>query len=241
MKRLFLFFTASLLFLSCSFAYGAFDVFFGCDVAPNKALDISAYNTWWNTTKAAVVGGTFVDMTNAMYKWHHKVNPLDEAVYSFAPYGSRMHWVYWVPSITEAEFLTHNFEGKMHFDWEGSWYTYDFDAGTMVPNTPDAGWYAVENYEVYNGGIIGTFGHAWWVAYGETSPTPEALRILNDDLDDILASSGWIVGSIHFTASDLQEMSMPMSVVPEPASLMLMGTALLGLIGRRCLRKKRRA
>ena len=94
---------------------------------------------------------------------------------------------------------------------------------------------------MYNGGIIGNFGHAWWVAYGEAPPTPEALRILNTDLDDILGSQTFLEGVVRFTASDPEEQNIRLGISPEPASMVLMGTALLGLIGHRRFRKKRRA
>ncbi len=138
----------SLLIVAGTAAHGALDVNFYAGCAPNKVLDIADYNAWWATTKTNVVNGTFINMTGGTYPGQLKCNPADEAVYSFAPYGARVHWIYWVPNITESEFLSHNFEGKMFFDWDGVEYTYDFSAGTLILNAPDAGWSTVENYEV---------------------------------------------------------------------------------------------
>lgn len=221
-----------------SAAFGAFDAQFYVDVAPNKYLDPVGYGTWWAGVKAGIASGTYGNTQHGNHPGSLSIDPSEEAVYSFAPYGERTHWLYWVPGVSVSEFQSHNLQGKMRFDFAGVAYTYDWDSGgALVEDGPTVGWKTVGNFEAFNGGVIGTFGHAWWVGSGYVSPSPDAYQARDADLNSLIGTSTWVEGLIQFTASDPQTDGIRVSVTPEPASFLLIGTALAGMILRRRFRK----
>ena len=227
--------------LLSSTALGGFDVEFYVDCAPNKYLNQAAYNSWWKDAKSHAASGQYELMQHGDYCGQNMICPSEQAVYSFPPYGERVHWIYWVPNVTVDDFRTHSMQAKMRFDYDGVTYTYDFaNGGGMIEDSPDAGWTAVTTYEAYNGGVIGTFGHGWWVAYGQYAPTEDAFAARDAEIEGMIGHSTFAEGLIRFTASETQEMSIKVDVAPEPASFVFLGTALVGLVGSR-IRSSRRA
>jgi len=234
-------FVMAVLVLSGSAAFGAFDVQFYADCAPNKYLSQTAYSSWWADEKADIIAGTVRPMEHGCYCGAYVCDPSEQAVYSFPPFGNRVHWVYWVPNISVNDFVSHGMQAKMRMDYDGVVYTYDFSqGGILVEDSPDAGWTTVTNFEACNGGVIGTFGHAWWVAYDQYAPTAEAFAARDAEIAGLIGHSTFVEGLIRFTASDPQEMSIRVDVAPEPASFVFLGTALVGLVGSR-IRSSRRS
>jgi len=203
--------------LAASAAYATLNVNFYVDVAPNKVLDPASYTDWYNSVKPQVAAGTFVNMSHGPCPGECQACPWCEWVYTSPPYGCRITWIYWVPNVSEEEFLTHNLAGKMTFDWDGVDYTYNFPATTVVPNSPSVGWATVKNYEVYNGGVIGAFGHAWVGT--------------NCDIDKCLGHQTYARGWIRYTGSPEETRMVEVRITPEPASIAFIATGLVALVG----------
>lgn len=217
MKRIVLLCAAAAVLAAGPAALACPDVYFFVDVAPNKAMNPAAYNAWYGSVKPQVAAGTFADMTNGPTPGQRIADGWCEAVHNTPDYGHRVTWLYWIPNISEDDFLRLNMQAKMSFDWDGKDYTYAFPATSIVPDSPTAGWATCRNYEVYAGGIIGAFGHGWEVPGAE--------------IDDIQNHQTFAAGWIRYSGSPLETQMIKVAIVPEPASLAFMATGLAGLIG----------
>lgn len=206
----FLFSSTNLIFAQCG-------VYLFVDSAPNVygSPNFPAYK---NNAYAAAAGGTFVNMING-------INPAnigttnfeidDEVVYSFGDLGKRLYWIYWIPNTTTAQ-LTGRFQISLFNIWDG-------DVLDFYEDYYGSTWLQPTSWENYNGGVIGMAGMAWWGAYGVN--TPEALAA--DIAEWGKAEETWI-----FTAKlDGIECSITSyrAPIPEPGTILLLGSGFLGL------------
>lgn len=226
-------------------AHAAID--FYVDSAPN-AYGSPAWAPWWETAKADVVAGTFTNMRSGTFPGTTGIDPYDEIVYSVGDLGKRLHWIYWVPDTTIAE-LTGNFEAKWAVDWYGVDYTY-VDGGWAIDGS-DVGWAAPTRWEEYNGGVIGTFGFAWWA----TGSDGKASTVTQDDIDALrqrlLGAQTYAMGAIRYRGldttgdvsgaplpEDWQVQSLQTKVVPEPATAIIW--SVLGVSGMAAAIRRRK-
>jgi len=208
------------------------------DSAPN-VYGSPNWTPWWTQAKADVVGGSFVNLRTGTYPGSLRIDPYDEIVYSTGDLGKRLHWIYWLPGETTAS-LNGRFEVKWVIDWGGDDWTYDWNANDWTPDSPTAGWVQPASWENYNGGVIGSFGFAWWATdddalphstnanpYDETNQADiDALRCL------VFGNQTYALGMVRVrdTVNDpWQTYSLRVTVPDGGATLVLLGFALTGV------------
>lgn len=135
------------------------------DSAPNVYGSID-WAPWWSAARQAVYDGVFENMASGTYPGTLSIDPIDEIVYSTGDYGHRIHFVYWFAGES-LDTLAGRFEVKWVVDWDGVAYTWD---GALVPDTGDNGWSQPASWEAFHGGVVGSFGFAWWATDNEAKP-----------------------------------------------------------------------
>ena len=121
--------------------------------------------------------------------------------------------------------LAGRFEIKLENYWNGEYLDfYDYYYGST--------WLVPTKWESYNNGVIGTAGMAWWGAYNTNT---------QEELDADIASwmtaeerwrfSARLDGELFFTESYRPP-------IPEPTSMLLFGSGIIGLAGLRRKFKK---
>ena len=218
------------------------------DSAPN-VYGSPDWGPWWTQTKADVAAGSFTNMRTGTYPGTTWMDPYDEIVYSTGDLGKRLHWIYWVPNTTTTD-LDGLFEVRWVVDWDGGLWTYDWSTYDWTPATPDAGWVQPSSWEDYNGGVIGSFGFAWWAGDDEAPPYDTDGNPWNEtdqaDIDalrqEVFQNQTFALGQVRMKDSGgAWEVTNEINVrvVPEPGTLLLMGSGFLGLAAR--IRKRCKA
>jgi hypothetical protein len=220
----------------------AFDVYLYMDTAPNR-YGSPDWGPWWEAAKADVAAGKFVNMRSGWYPGTNKFIATEAIVYSTGDLGKRLHWIYWIPNATIEALQNAQFQAKQVMDWDGT----DYAWGTDV-DTPEVGWYTPSSWVAYEGGVIGTFGNAWW-AYDDLAQPGDTNGNPYDETDaaDIAAlaaemyryqthSTGlvrWYEGCALKTLTLRGELAP----VPEPFTIVLASLGLGSVAGFRRLRR----
>ena len=220
-------------------------VYLYADTAPN-VYGSPDWDPWWSATKSDVVSGTFVNMRSGRYPGHDWMDPYEEIVYSTMDLGHRLHWIYWIPGESMSS-LADRFQVRWVVDWDGVSYTYDLTTYSLIEATPDNGWVTPAHWEDYDDGthqgVIGTFGFAWWAYDDLADPLSTDLNPYNEvDMADVDALRAEVFRFQTFAlgqarirenaTSDWVVVNRNIQVVPEPATIFLVGSGLLGLAAR---------
>jgi len=199
------------------------------DSAPN-VFGSPDYAPWWDATKQSVVNGTFTNLGNGTYPGTNNIDPDDMIVHSYGDLGKRVTWIYWLEGQT-VENLTGNFEIKFRFDWDGDMLTYDWSTGATVLDGAEVGWVEPGSWANYEGGVIGTFGHAWWAA------DPNDPNQTWDEYDEVRASilenQTMLEGLVRYRENEFSEWqyeNLMLNVIPAPAAAPVLA-ACLALVG----------
>jgi hypothetical protein len=222
-------------------AQAQLDVDLFVDSAPNVYGRPSDFNSWFNNAIPDVVNGTFTNMRNGHYPGQLQALPEDLTSYSFGDHGTKLAWLFWVPDISQQEFMTHSFEVKMHWDVNGDVFTMDWQTGNVIPNSPSDGWSGLDFFaETHSGGVVGVFTGGNWAASLHSSDTPAARQQLKQDLETYLGSETYMCGAVRWEdAAGAQQEELCVAITPEPTSMVFLGSALVGLVAGH-YRKKRR-
>lgn len=193
------------------------------DAAPN-VYGSPDYAAWLESSKAAAVNGTFVNMQHSADTTNIGTQNFaiqDAVVYSFGDLGKRLHFMYWIPNTTVAQ-LAGNFQMSILYQWDGVTYDYYNDNYGQT-------WIQPSSWTNYNGGVIGTAGFAWW------SQTPAELA---NDYAAWDAAQGNITFYTRLNDETTAITAYHPDAVPEPSTVALLGFGIAGL-GLAKYRKKK--
>lgn len=211
------------------------------DAAPNK-FGSPLWNGWWNQAKSDVVAGNFTNLRSGTYPGSTTIDPLDMIVYSTGDLGKRTSWIYWVPDAS-IQGLTGNFEVKWVIDWAGYDWTLDSNNNWAL-DAADTGWAQPSSWEGYNGGVIGSFGNAWWATDNDALPFSTDADLYNEtDNADIQAfrtmvfgNQTYITGMVRYRESEStpwQYEEIRLNVPETGCTITLLSLGMLGLAGLR--------
>lgn len=169
-----------------------------------------------------------------------RIDPYDEIVYSTGDLGKRLHWIYWLPDESTAS-LNGRFEVKWVIDWDGDDWTYDWNTSNWAADSPTAGWVQPGSWENYSGGVIGSFGFAWWATDNNAPPSNTGGTLYDEtnqaDIDALRAlvfqNQTYAKGLVRYreTVNEPWQYTTLRVTIPDAgaSTLGLFGLAVLGL------------